>query len=176
MHEVLLVIVSALVGGVVGFGIERIKTRLDRRTLKHQLLGELTTNLQMLPFLRKHLAESLRTAQMGGSPNMRAVHFCVACYDAHFSTVLPILSQTEQISLQIIYENLRICNEITDAYSRIVFDVSTKVEHERLLRIYAGTLQSAIGLTEKTEEHIRNHIDGEPTDFFLRDRDDPRGT
>jgi hypothetical protein len=166
MHEVLLLLLGAVVGGVVGFGVERIKTRFDRRTFKHQLLGELTTNLHMLPFMRKHLTESLRTAQIGGSPNMRAVHFCTACYDAHFSTVLPILSPAEQVSLQMIYENLRICNEITDTYSRIVFAVSTKEEHERLLRIYAGTLQSAIGMTEKTEQYIRDHMNGQPTDFF----------
>jgi len=167
MREILLLLLGAVIGGVVGFGVERIKTRLDRRTFKRQLLLELTTNLHMLPFLREHLTESLRTAQIGGSPNMRAVHFCTACYDTHFSTVLPILSPAEQVSLQIIYENLRICNEITDAYSRIVFAVSTKEEHERLLRIYAGTLRSAIEMTEKTEQHIRDHVQGRPTNFFL---------
>jgi hypothetical protein len=99
---------------------------------------------------------------------MRAVHFCTACYDAHFSIVLPILSPAEQVSLQMIYENLRICNEITDAYSRIVFAVSTTEEHERLLRIYAGTLQSAIGMTEKTERQFATTSTASQQTFFLR--------
>jgi hypothetical protein len=166
MHEFVFLLFGAVVGGVIGFGVERIKTRLDRRTLKQELREELTINLHMLPFLRKHLSESLRTAQFGGSPNMRAVHFCTACYDAHFSTVLPILSSAEKVSLQMIYEYLRICNEITDAYSRIVFAASIKEEHERLLRIFAGTLQSAIGMTEKTERYICDHLAGRPINFF----------
>lgn len=166
MSDVLLLLLGAIVGGVVGFGVERIQTRLDRRTFKRQLHEELNTNLHMLPFLRQHLTQSLETSQLGGSPNMRAVHFCTACYDVHFSTVLPILSSTDQVSLQVIYEYLRICNEITDAYGSVLFATSTREEHERLLRVYAGTLQSAIGMTEDTERHIRAHLAGKPTDFF----------
>jgi hypothetical protein len=166
MHEVLFLLLGAVVGGVIGFGVERIKTRFDRQTFKQQLHEELATNLHMLPFLRQHLSESLHIAQAGGSPNMRAAHFCTACYDAHFSAVLPILSSTEKVSVQMIYEYLRICNEITDAYSKIVFTVSIEDEHERLLKVYEGTLQSAIGMTEKTEQHIRDHLDGHPKEFF----------
>ena len=162
MTEVLLI----LFGAVVGFGVERIKTLFDRRTYKRQLHEELASNLRMLPFVRQHVTEALAVAQLGHSPNMRAVHFCMACYDAHFSTVLPILTSEEQISFQIIYEYLRICNETTDAFSAIVFSTSEQEEYSRLLRLYSGKLQSVVKMTEDTEKHIRQHLQGKPTNFL----------
>lgn len=155
-----------LLGAAIGFGIDRFKAFLNRRTFKRQLTEELIANLGMLPFLRRHLIDSVAMAQQGGSPNMRAVHFCTVCYDAHFSALLPILSSSEQISIQFIYEYLRTCNEITDAYSQLVFTTSDQAEYSRLLRLYGGTLASLIKLTESTEDHIRRHLAGTPTLFL----------
>lgn len=160
-------IVLLLFGAAVGFGIDRFKAFLDRHTFKGQLTEELAANLRMLPFLRRHLNESVAIAQQrGGSPNMRTVHFCTACYDAHFPALLPILSSAEQISIQFIYEYLRTCNEIADAYSQLVFRISDQEEYSRLLRLYSGTLDSVIKLTEKTEDSIRQHLAGTPRLFL----------
>lgn len=160
--EILLI----LFGAIVGFGVERIKTLFDRRTYKRQLQEELATNLRMLPFFRQHVTEALAAAKLGHSPNMRAVHFCTACYDAHFSTVLPILTSAEQISFQIIYEYLRICNETTDALSTVVFSTSDQQEYSRQLRLYSGKLQAVSTMTQDTEKHIRQHLQGSPTNFL----------
>jgi hypothetical protein len=83
-----------------------------------------------------------------------------------FPALLPILTSAEQISMQFIYEYLRTSNEITDAYSQLVFTTSDQEEYSRLLRLYGGTLVSVIALSEKTEDSIRKHLAGTPTLFL----------
>jgi len=43
-----------LLGGVIGFGIDRIKTFLDRRQARKQLHEELALNLRRMPHFRTY--------------------------------------------------------------------------------------------------------------------------
>jgi len=159
-------ILILLLGAAVGFGAERIKIILDRRTFKNQLLAELKANLSMLPLFKKYVADTIKAMQAGGAPNMRTIHFSTACYETYFPSVLQILSTREQISFHFVYDSLRICNETSDEISTVVFSVNEKQEFNRQLRLYSGKLESILDIITQTETNIRDHLAGNPRDFL----------
>jgi hypothetical protein len=162
-------IVLLIFGAAIGFGIDRIKSLLDLRKARRQLFEELQLNLRMLPSFRDYLDRAIDGLKNYHAPNMRALHFSRAAYDANYSSVLPLLTQAERSSYHIIYEHLSLCNEISDAAARILLETGSKEEFSRQSRIYSQIYQSLLVTVGKTKEHIEEHLQGRPRDAFLED-------
>jgi hypothetical protein len=154
------------IGAAVGFGIDRFKGMLDRRLARKQIHEELALNLRMLPHFRRYLEAALAAAQRDQLPNMRAIRFARASYDANYSLVLPLLSQAERSSFHIIYDHLAICNEISDGASQLFS--APHEEFNRRLRILSGMFHSLLTTVDKISEHISDHLKGRPRDALLQ--------
>jgi len=156
-----------LFGAVLGFGIDRIKSMLDRRVARRQLREELALNLRMLPYFRRYLENVMMASQRNQAPNMRAIHFATVCYEANYAAVLPLLSQAERSSYHIIYDHLAICNEISDEASELLSATVSQDEFGRQLRILASRLDSLLRTVDKLTEQISQHLAGTPQDVLL---------
>jgi hypothetical protein len=163
LKDVLLI----LIGAVIGFGIDRIKGFLDRRLARKALLEELALNLRMIPQFRRYLESVLSASAQGHAPNMRAIHFARASYEANYSAVLPLLSQAERSSYHLIYDHLAICNEISDEAGRLLSETQSQEEFGRRLRVSATMFDSLLTTVDQLREQISQHLNGSPQDLLL---------
>jgi hypothetical protein len=160
-------ILLILVGAAIGFGIDRIKAILDRRLARRQLEEELALNLRMLPHFRRYLERAYEASRQGHAPNMRALHFARASYEANYPVVLPLLSQSERSSYHLIYDHLAICNEISDEAGHLISTTATQEEFNRRLRICAGMFESLFTTVDRLREQMSAHLSGTPQDLLL---------
>ena len=154
-----------LLGAVIGFGIDRIKSFLDRRLARKQLIEELELNQRMITHFRRYLENTITALQQQAAPNMRAVHFARSSYDTNFATVMPLLSQAERSSYHLIYDHLAICNEASDDAPRLL--ASSREEFARRAAIAAGTFNSLLTTVDMVSEQISLHLKGTPRDVLL---------
>jgi hypothetical protein len=163
LKDILLIVV----GAAIGFGIDRIKAILDRRLARRQLEEELALNLRMLPHFRRYLERAYEASRQGHAPNMRALHFARASYDANYPVVLPLLSQAERSSYHLIYDHLAICNEISDEAGHLIPATATQEEFDRRLRVCAGMFESLFTTVDRLGEQMSAHLNGTPQDLLL---------
>jgi hypothetical protein len=160
-------ILLILVGAVIGFGIDRIKSSMDRRLARKQLHEELELNRRMIPHFRRYLMDTLHALANGFAPNLRAVHFARASYDANFSAVLPLLTQAERSSFHLIYEHLAICTEASDEASILLTTIDSKEEFKRRATIASGVFDSLLTTVDSVNEQIDLHLKGSPRDDLI---------
>ena len=160
----------ALAGVVVGFclaeGMRYVRYRWeihrDRRLVKEELRAVLAQLPQKADILRKAIAK-LQQKQV--LPTM-SVHALTTGYSSVLSALYPHLSLVERNCLHVIYERLRVMDEVMDSLERDFLAAVREKTVDNPWVVYADRLDDMLHSVGVVEELAKSYLSGKPVDVF----------
>lgn len=169
---------GVLVGVAAGWSITQLTGLLtDRkriRDLKSMLKAELESVACQLAPKRDIIRQILAGLERGGLLPGTSVHSLRVTYDNFGAELFPHLTVKERNCLHVIYEQLRIVDDVLDSFFADFASEDKRGVLEDPMAAFKSLLADLDMTCEKLKELIKSYLDGNPLDVFWTEKEDQK--
>lgn len=160
----------SILGVVIGFGLAELtqwfKVRRIEQSLRAGLVAELKAIVRMIPHKVHVISQAEAVLDSSRIMNTSSTHFPDHVYHRILETAPSLLSGTERDCLHILYERLRITDQMMDGLEGRFHHISETHTIEMAVRGTAGALDDVkAGLTH-SGDLANSAIKGNPIDVY----------
>ena len=166
---------APLVGVAVGFVLAEGSRYLCYRWVivrdKRAIKTELRSILSQLPQKRDVLTQAIESLRADKLLPTRTVRAVVTGYSTLLPNLYPHLNLLQRNCLHVIYERLRVADEITDSFEEDFL----RAVREKVMKdpwgMYSARLGELLESYQMVEDLAKSYLDGNPIDVFQSSRD-----
>lgn len=159
-------LVGVLLGFFLGEGNRLIQERCKVRRLKKVIQSELRSIKTQIESKEDILLQAIQSFRTRGVLPTISVRTVRTAYDAYIGTLYLEYSERERNCLHVIYERLRISDEIMDSFDK-EFQESLKSELiDQPWDVAVSQLEELLASYDVAAELIQSFFDGTPKDVF----------
>ena len=166
MFDKYLGLIGVFVGFTLAVGFQEMKGWLQRMAMKQSLLGELRSNLYMLPQKRDIIRQIRENLLSGRLLPGDSVCFSTVIYETHFPTLAWRYSDRERNSFHVIYEYLRTIDSTLVGYAEQIVHALHSAALKDIIGIQLKKMKDIADLLNVTEKLISDHLAGNPADVL----------
>ncbi len=170
-------ILGTVIGVILGFLLNLVydcfKHRFRIRRLKQALKDECRSLIKQIPQLIHIFQEIIKNLRKDKILPGESVHSLSTVYNSVIVEISPYLSLKERNVLHVIYERLRVGDEILENYMSILARELAEKFIQDPINLWISRMQDQIGSYNKVEELINSYLQGNPNDVFYLDSKGP---
>ena len=164
-------IFAVVTGFCLAEGSAWVRYRLRIRRLKVVVREELRSIAFQIDQKKDIVAQALAHLSTKKVLPTRSIRIIAAGYTNNITELYPYLSAKERNSLHVIYERLKISDEMLNSFDRDIFsEIKEKIMAEPF-KVFTGRLNDVDASYDMVKKLIKAYLDGEPEDvFYLEDK------